>query len=90
MISGNKIKNGDRVICIIPEQGNAVSTSHGSLAFGKGMHRCLGEPLVVKFIKQLYPILFSYAEAPTCTSFDTNNEFGYFTFTKLITKYRGR
>lgn len=74
--------------CVKVESGNAESTSHGSLAFGKGMHRCLGEPLVGKFIKELYPVLLSYSDTLTCISFDTNSEFGFFTFTKLLIKYR--
>lgn len=80
------IHKGDRVLCIISEQSNMQSAHHGSLAFGKGIHRCLGEPLVMKSIRLMYEVLNEFNCKFIFNNYKTNNEFGYFTFTDINVK----
>lgn len=42
---------------IIPEKKNENIPHHGSMSFDKGIHRCLGEQIVMKSVKELYKFL---------------------------------
>ncbi|MGF2384996.1 hypothetical protein [Lentilactobacillus otakiensis] len=84
IIDSVTVKRGQKISCIIPEYQNSGSPHHGSMAFGQGVHRCLGEPLAVKVAKNTYEILQAKKKQVKMVKYAVNNDFGYFTFTELL------